>query len=98
MAKAKTTTKPEVKEVVKKPEVETKKEEVKEEVKVEAKIEAPIVEQKPKEKVEETIKVRVLKDFENVYVGGKRYSGKAGTVVDMKKSVAFILRQDGSII
>ncbi len=95
MAKAtpKATAKPRSKKAV--PKVEPVVE--KKEVKVEAKVEAPKTEA-PQEVKTPTVKVRVLKEYENVYIGGVRYTGKSGTQVDLPKDVANILRQDGSVI
>jgi hypothetical protein len=99
---AKATPKKEVAEKkVEAPKVEEKKAEA---PKVEApkvevpKVEAPKVETPKEKESEPETKVRVLKDFFNVYIAGKRYTGKAGEVVSLPKSVVFILRQDGSVI
>ena len=85
-----------VEEVKKVAEVK-KVEEVKKEI---PKVEVPVVLEKPatEKKEVKTVRVRVLKDYEDVAIFSKRYSGKAGTEANLPKTVARILRQDGSVI
>lgn len=65
------------------------------------KIELPLKESisKPAASSEiEKVKVRVIKSYENIYIGGKRYSGKERETIELPVDIAYILRNDGSVI
>jgi hypothetical protein len=57
----------------------------------------PVVEAPPRA-VESTVRVHVIKDVNNVFIGGTRYTFKKGTQADIPVEVAYTLRSDGSVI
>lgn len=68
---------------------------------VEEKIELPKKEVIPQpKKVDEVpkVRVRVIKSYENIFIGGKRYSGKAKETLEIPEEIAHVLRSDGSVI
>lgn len=47
---------------------------------------------------EKTVSLRILKDIDNVYIGGKRYTAKKGTTVNWGEEAAYTFRGDGSAV